>query len=83
MKFYMAYDVNTRLLFKRLRDANQPVVGIKFYGPATTKVSMACVGCGDNANDAVIAGIMAEVSEPKPASGVTDELENKLRLEFQ
>jgi hypothetical protein len=78
----MAYDVNPRLLLKRLKDSKQPLIGIKFYGPATTKVSLACVGCADNANDAVIAGILAEISGPKPpVQG--DTWESRLRQEFE
>lgn len=83
MKTYMAYDVNPRLLLKRLKDSKQPLIGIKFYGPATTKVSLACVGCQDNANDAVIAGILAEISGPKPPSTPGDMRESQLRQEFE
>lgn len=70
MKTYIVYDVNPRLLLKCIKEAKQPLVGIKFHGPATTKVEMACIGCKDNADDGVIMGIIAKIGGKKPASTI-------------
>jgi len=83
VKLYIVYDVNPRLLMKRLKDAGQPLVAIKFYGPALTKVPVACAGFQDSADDGVISGIMAQLGGQKPASALMDAREQQLRQEFE
>lgn len=83
MKIFMAHDVNPRLLMKRLKDANQPVIRIRFYGPATRKVGIACIGFEDSADDGVVSGILAEISGANPMTPVSDDLEKRLRKEFE
>jgi len=83
VKTYFAYDVNPRLLNKLLREAGQPLVGIKFFGPATRKVALACVGCEDAAVDGVVEGIIAEISGPRPQTAGLDAWESRLRQQFE
>lgn len=66
MKTFVAYDVNPRLLYKLLKESGQPLIGIKFDGPATRTVSYAVAAFTDKANEAVIAPIVARVSSSKP-----------------
>lgn len=83
MKIYFAHDVNPRLLFKSLMDAGQPLIRIRFDGPATTRVSIACIACEDSASDSVIAGILNKIARERPATPVSAEREERLRRYFQ
>jgi hypothetical protein len=83
VKIYMAYDVNPRLLMKRLKGANQPVIRIRFYGPATTKVGVVCIGFEDSANNSVVSGIISEISGKNPTPQGSADQENKLKKEFE
>lgn len=67
MKTFVAYDVNPRLLYKRLKESGQPLVGIRFDGPATRTVPYAVASFEDHADDAAIEAIVTPLSGPRPS----------------